>query len=81
MDIKYKILELDNNEKYIVADSITYSSRTFLYLGKLNDLEDDVSEEFELYELLNGEGSSRIEKVSDENLKSVLDMIFKTQNQ
>ena len=81
MDIKYKILELDNNEKYIVADSITYSNRTFLYLGKINDTEDNVSDEFELYELLSESNSSKVEKVQDQNLKNVLDMIFKTQNQ
>lgn len=81
MDIKYKILELENNEKYIVADSITYSNRTFLYLGKLNDNEDNVSDEFELYELLSESDSSKVVKVEDQNLKNVLDMIFKTQNQ
>lgn len=79
MDIKNKILELENNEKYIVVDSLTYSNRTFVYLGKIND--NDVSDIFELFELKNDSGVSKIEKVQDENLKRVLDMIFKTQNQ
>ena len=30
MDIKNKIVELKNGEKYVVADSITYSNRTLL---------------------------------------------------
>ena len=80
MDIINKILELENNEKYIVIDSLTYSNRLFIYLGKLNENESDVSDKFELFELKNDSGVSRVEKVQDENLCSVLNMIFKTQN-
>lgn len=80
MDIKNKILELENNEKYIVIDSLTYSNRLFIYLGKINENESDVSDKFELFELKNDSGVSRVEKVKDEHLNSILNMIFTTQN-
>ena len=71
MDIKNKIIELGNGEKYIVADSIVYADRTFLLLGKVI-LETEDVEDIQIYELIN----NSIEKVLDEELVENLNKIF-----
>lgn len=73
MDMKNKIIELSNGEKYIVADSVTYADRTFLILGKVV-LETEDVQDFAIYEMIN----NSVEKVLDEelieNLKKVFEM-------
>ena len=69
MDIKNKIVELKNGEKYVVADSITYSNRTFLLVGKLLGEEIDTLEICELV-------GKKIEKILDEELSENIKQIF-----
>lgn len=70
MDIKDKIIELSNGEKYVVAESITYLDRTFLLAGKVLGEED--LEDLEMFELID----NKIEKVLDEELIQNLQQIF-----
>lgn len=70
MDIKDKIIELNNGEKYVVAESITYLDRTFLLAGKVLGEED--LEDLEMFELID----NKIEKVLDEELIQNLQQIF-----
>ena len=71
MDIKDKIIELSNGEKYIVADSIDFLNRNFLLLGKVI-LEAEEVEDLEIYEKIN----NNIEKVLDEELIDNLKQVF-----
>lgn len=71
MDIIYKTFELDNDEKYIVMDSIPYNSKTILLLGKISDSED--VGDFIYAEFENG----NIIKIDDKELINKLDEIIK----
>lgn len=71
MDLIYKIFELDNKEKYIVMDSISYMSKTILLLGKLNDSEE--VGDFMYAEFDNG----NIIKIEDQEIINRLDEIIK----
>lgn len=71
MDIKNKIIELSNGEKYIVADSINFSNRNFLLLGKVI-LETEEIEDLEFYEKIN----DSVQKVLDEKLIENLKQVF-----
>ena len=73
MDIKNKIIELSNGEKYIVAGSIDFLNRNFLLLGKVI-LETEEVEDLEIYEKIN----NNIEKVLDEELIDNLKQVFIT---
>ena len=73
MDIKNKIIELSNGEKYIVAGSIDFLNRNFLLLGKVI-LETEEVEDLEIYEKIN----NSIEKVLDEELIDNLKQVFIT---
>ena len=63
MDLKDKIIELDNKEKYIVIDSLPFSEKTILILGKLSKKEDDVSD-LVFTEMVD----NKVKKITDEEI-------------
>lgn len=63
-----KIIELTNDEKYLVIKEVMYSNRHFLLLGKVIGNEDDISDDLEIYERINSE----IIKVDNKELFDML---------
>lgn len=68
MDLKDKIIELDNNEKYVVADLINLSNKMILVLGKLD--EENITEIL-FAEFTNGKVKKIINQEFVEELKNV----------
>lgn len=66
-----KIIELDNNEKYIVADTITYNEQVFLILGKIKKKEE--VDDLIFAELI----GNKVKKITDENTINQLKEIYK----
>lgn len=66
-----KIIELDNNEKYIVADTITHKNQTFLILGKIK--KEDEIDDLVFAELI----GNKVKKINDENTINQLKEIYK----
>lgn len=70
--MKNKIIELDNNEKYVVADTFSNSNKTYMVLGKLlnnNDIDNNII----FAELIN----NKVKKINDKNEINQLEEIYK----
>ena len=72
MDMVDKIIQLDNNERYAVADSFTYSNKVYLILGKMID-NDNIENAVAFAELID----NKIKKITDEKEINQLKEIYK----
>ncbi len=67
-----KIITLSNNEKYMVLDQANYNGKSYYLVSKL-DGEDNLSEEFEIFE----NDNEVLKSVNDEKLFNSLIEYFK----
>ena len=72
MDLKSKMITLDNNEKYVVVDVMNYANRQFILLDKIIG-EASLEENFEIAEFSN----NQVKFINDEELKKELNILFK----
>lgn len=55
MEKEYEVIELDSGAKFAMIDAIGYQGRAFLLLGKLNEAEDNISDELSVYEKIDND--------------------------
>lgn len=66
------ILELDNNEKYVVLNQAVYQDRNYYLVVKLTDDEEDVTGEVKICEEVMDNGVLAIRLVRDTKLLELL---------
>ena len=68
-----KVVELDNNEKYLVLDKIEYNDTEYYYIAKVNSSETDIENNFKLVTVEEKDGEKLLTEVTGEdNLKEIL---------
>ena len=50
MEKEFEVVELDNGKKLPVIDAINYQDRTFILVAVIDETEEDISDEFYVYE-------------------------------
>ncbi len=73
MDIKNKILLLDNNDKYVVLDSITYQNVNYLLVAKTED-EENLDSDLAFAELVDNKMNFIKDPVFIEQLKELFNV-------
>lgn len=72
MEKEYDVIELENGTKLPVIDAINYQDRTYILVGKLNENEDDIADELQVFEKNNDE----IIEIEDNDLLEKLTKFF-----
>ncbi len=68
-----KVLELENNERYLVLDKIEHDNKEYYYIAKVNESETDIENNFKLVTVEEQNGEKLIVEVTgEENLKEIL---------
>lgn len=65
MKKELEVLELENGEKLVVIDAISYQEKTYLCLGKLNEKMDDIVGDLDIVEKIDDEIIEVDEKLYD----------------
>jgi len=74
------IIELDNNEKYLVLNQAIYQSKNYFLVAKVTDNEEEVLDDFKLLEEIEEDGERKVVIVTDEKTIDLLTKYFKPQN-
>lgn len=72
MEKEFDVVELESGVKLPVIDAINYQNRTFILVGKLNENEDDIADELQVFEKQNDE----IVEIEDNDLLERLIQTF-----
>ena len=70
------ILELDNNEKYVVLNQAVYQDRNYYLLAKVSDDEKDATGEIKICEEVMQDGILAVRLVNDSKLIELLAKYF-----
>lgn len=74
------IIELDNNEKYLVLNQAIYQNKNYFLVVKVTDNEEDVLDDFKLLEEIQEDGERKVVIVTDEKTIDLLTKYLKPQN-
>lgn len=72
MEKEFDVVELENGIKLTVIDAISYQDRTFILVGKLNETEDDIADELQVFEKID----AKIVEIEDNELLERLIQTF-----
>lgn len=69
-----QVMELENGKKYVVVKQAIYKNHNYFVTARLTDDENDVLEEYVIFEEVDYNGKKSVQKVTDGN---VFNMIVK----
>ena len=69
-----QVMELENGKKYVVVKQAIYKSHNYFVTARLTDDENDILEEYVIFEEVDYNGKKSVQKVTDGN---VFNMIVK----
>lgn len=70
------IITLDNDEKYIVINQAIYQGKSYFFVAKVTDDEQDVLDEFSLLEAIDVNGEKALQLVKNEQTIEILTKYF-----
>ena len=73
------IIELDNNEKYLILNQAIYQNKNYFLAAKVTEDEQDVLDEFKLLEEIEVDGERNVTVVTDEKTIDLLAKYLKPQ--
>lgn len=69
-----QVMELENGKKYVVVKQAIYKNHNYFVTARLTDDENDILEEYVIFEEVDYNGKKSVQKVTDGN---VFNMIVK----
>ncbi len=68
-----KVITLENNEKYLVLDKVSFENIDYYYIAKVNSTETDIENNYKLVTVDESDGNKIVVEVTgEEKLKEIL---------
>lgn len=74
----YRVVELDNNDKYVIVDALSNDGNNYLLLSKLSDDEQEISKDLIYCKQKISDGIEYLEIIEDEKENEFVKTIFET---
>lgn len=67
-----QVMELENGKKYVVIKQAVYKEHNYFVSARLTDDEQDILEEYVIFEEVEYKGKKSVKKVTDSNLYKLI---------
>lgn len=67
-----QVMELENGKKYVVIKQAVYKDHNYFVSARLTDDEQDILEEYVIFEEVEYKGKKSVKKVTDSNLYKLI---------
>lgn len=67
-----QVMELENGKKYVVIKQAVYKDHNYFVSARLTDDEQDILEEYVIFEEVDYKGKKSVKKVTDSNLYKLI---------
>lgn len=67
-----QVMELENGKKYVVIKQAVYKDHNYFVSARLTDDEQDILEEYVIFEEVEYKGKKSVKKVNDSNLYKLI---------